>query len=346
MRSMVGHRLLRVILVGSLLLYLQGCYYMQAARGQFEVMRKRESITEVIGSDATSPELAARLRLVDEARNFSITELGLPNNNSYRSYADLERDYVLWNVIAAPEFSLEPKRWCYPIVGCVSYRGYFSETSARRKAGELGDAGYDVVFGGIAAYSTLGRFSDPILNTMMHWDDVDLVAVMFHELAHQLIYVKDDSGFNESFATAVEEFGLERWLASRGQQAEIAEYHMRRDLNERLMQLVVAARDDLEAIYTAELDVATRRERKRQRLAMLSHDAHSVFESEGRSAPKWWSDDLNNARLATMTMYQGLLPAFRRLLDGCGNDLACFYAEVKSLSKLDKQARDVRLNAA
>ena len=198
-----------------MLLMLSGCYYTQAARGQMEISRKREPIEDIVASDESPPDLVAQLTVVSEARQFSIDILGLPDNDSYRSYADLERDYVVWNIVAVPEFSLQAKTWCYPIVGCVSYRGYFSQDKAQKKADDLRDDGYDVALGGVAAYSTLGRFSDPILNTMMHWGEADLVAVMFHELAHQVLYIKDDTEFNESFATAVEEIGMQRWLATR-----------------------------------------------------------------------------------------------------------------------------------
>ncbi|MDH3546776.1 MAG: aminopeptidase [Gammaproteobacteria bacterium] len=342
MKPIFGHRFASVAIVSGLAVWLSGCYYMQAARGQFEVMRKREPISEVINAEETPVEIADRLRILEQARQFSIDELGLPDNNSYRSFADLERDYVLWNVIAAPEFSLEPKRWCYPVVGCVSYRGYFDEDAARRLGDKLTKDGYDVVVGGVAAYSTLGRFSDPILNTMLHWEDVDLVAVMFHELAHQVVYVKDDTGFNESFATAVEEIGIERWLMDAGRESEVAAYNERRSLQQRLMALVAATRIDLEDIYTLTSD-ADRRLRKRQRLTQLSGDARLEFEAANRKLPEWWSEDLNNARLATMTLYQGLLPKFHALLAQCTNELECFYTEVEALSQLDKDARDARL---
>ncbi len=338
-------RLARAFILVAALLSLSGCYYMQAARGQLEVMRKREPISEVIAADETPEELAARLRLIEQARQFSIDELGLPDNGSYRSFADLERNYVVWNVVAAPELSLDPKQWCYPIVGCVSYRGYFSEDKARRLGEDLSADGYDVLVGGVAAYSTLGRFDDPILNTMMHWDDVDLVAVMFHELAHQVIYIKDDSGFNESFATAVEEFGIERWLAHRNTEAEISRYYGRRDLQRELMQLVAGTRDDLEEIYGSGAPEPDMRSQKQRRLAQLTAAAQQAYAAAERPAPAWWRDDLNNARLASMTLYHGLLPAFRALLAQCDGDLTCFYAEARTLSELAPAARAARLAA-
>lgn len=338
-------RVARILSVAAILLLHAGCYYMQAARGQLEVMRKREPIAEVVNADDTSVELAGRLRLVEGARQFSIDELGLPDNGSYRSYADLERDYVVWNVIAAPEFSLQARKWCYPIVGCVSYRGYFSEAAARRKADELVGDGYDVAFGGVAAYSTLGRFSDPVLNTMMHWDDTELVAVMFHELAHQLLYIKDDSGFNESFATAVEEIGIERWLEAVGRSDELRAYGERRELGRQSMQLLEDARADLERIYISLPNDAAKRMAKGERLARLAADVRSVYAAVGRAVPGWVGEDLNNARLVSINLYHGRLREFRGLYAQCARDLGCFYARAAALAELDESARNSALDA-
>jgi predicted aminopeptidase len=330
MIPMIDNRLTQAAAFIICMASLSSCYYTQAARGQLEVMRKREPIADVIADSDTSTELADRLRLVEEARSFSVSDLGLPDNDSYRSYADIERDFVVWNVFAAPEFSLEAKQWCFPVAGCVSYRGYFSEQAAHREATRLEGKGFDVSVGGIAAYSTLGKFDDPILNTMMHWEDVDLVATMFHELAHQLLYVKGDSGFNESFATAVEEFGIERWLASRGLDAEMAKYLDSRELRRRLIQLVDAARSDLMEIYAASLDAGTMRSRKKVRLDLLKAEVAREFEASGRRLPAWVGDGLNNARLASMTLYQGRLQEFRELLAECDDDIRCFYVAARA----------------
>jgi predicted aminopeptidase len=306
---------------------------MQAARGQLEVMNKREPIDELITAQGTPEELAVRLALVLEARQFSIDELHLPDNDSYRSYADLERDYVVWNVFAAPEFSLQPRSWCYPVVGCVSYRGYFAEDNARKEAMQLQHDGFDVAVGGVAAYSTLGKFSDPILNTMMHWDNTDLVAVMFHELAHQLLYKKDDSAFNESFATAVEEVGIERWLAARGQEQEFDSYRDKRELRNRLIEHMRLAREDLGGIYSSSLDDTAKRTRKAARLAQLAQVLRGEFASRGDETPSWVNKNLNNARLASMNLYHGRLDEFRRLLAQCDQDIQCFYERASALSE-------------
>ncbi|NIA27744.1 MAG: aminopeptidase [Desulfobulbaceae bacterium] len=329
MIPMIDSRLTSTAVLVICIASISGCYYAQAARGQLEIMRKREPITAVIADAGTSTELADRLRLVEEARSFSVIELGLPDNDSYRSYADVERDYAVWNVFAAPEFSLEAKQSCFPVVGCVSYRGYFSEHAARREAARLRNRGFDVSVGGIAAYSTLGKFDDPVLNTMMQWDDTDLVATMFHELAHQLLYVKGDSAFNESFATAVEEFGIERWLASRGLDAEMAEYLESRELRQRLMQFIEAARVDLAETYATPLDVNTKRSMKSARLDTLKTEVMREFEASGRRVPAWIDEGLNNARLASMVLYQGRLPEFRELLAECDDDIRCFYVAAR-----------------
>ncbi len=333
MISMFDRRLTRVAIVAALLVSLTGCYYLQAARGQLELMRKRESIDGLINAQTTPADLIGRLQLVQDARIFSIVKLGLPDNDSYRSYADIEREYVVWNVVAAPEFSLSAKRWCFPVAGCVNYRGYFSEQAARREAARLEQQGYDVAVGGVAAYSTLGKFSDPVLNTMMRWDDIGLVAVMFHELAHQLLYVKGDTAFNESFATAVEEFGIERWLASREPGPGAEAYRERQQLRQRLMQIVAAARSDLDEIYSSQSGVDQKRSRKRHRLERLTADLHVELEKSGDARPNWLRAGLNNARLASLFMYHGRLPEFRLLLANCNGDIQCFYSRAKELAE-------------
>lgn len=337
--------MLRLLTVMFLCLPLTGCYYLQAASGQWEVMRKREPLHEVIEDPGTSAELAARLRMLSEARDFSIAELGLPGNRSYRSYTALDRDYVVWNVFAAPEFSLEAKQWCYPVAGCASYRGYFSEHAAIRESQRLAADGYDVAIGGVAAYSTLGNFNDPILSTMMRWDDVDLVAVLFHELAHQVVYVKDDTSFNESFATAVEEIGVKRWLESRGEDLRMADYLGGRELQQSLLALVENARIALLPLYESELDVEEKRVRKRELLKQLARDAAAEIELRGKGSSTWLTGELNNARLISMALYEGRLPAFRALYSGCEENLACFYEEVRKFAEMDIETRDAALSA-
>lgn len=336
-------RMAKTSLLVALCLVNAGCYYMQAAVGQWQVLRKSEPIGDVIAGDDTSEEIADRLRLVQAARRFSIDHLGLPDNDSYRSYADIERDFVVWNVFAAPEFSVQPRQWCFPVVGCVSYRGYFSKDAAYREAERLKEDGYDVSVAGVSAYSTLGNFNDPVLSSMLQWDDIQLVGVLFHELAHQVLYVKGDTAFNESFATAVEEFGLEQWLGSRGRPADILTYRQRRQLRRDLMALVAAARNDLRDHYAAAISDEQKRGLKASRLQQLQAAAAARLEESGRSASGWLRGELNNARLASMTLYEGWLPAFRALFQRCTQDIQCFYVEAEKLSRLEQSARNARL---
>jgi len=320
-------------MLAAALLTMSGCYYVQAARGQLEINRKREPIEEVVAAADSTPELVAQLQLINEARRFSIDELQLPDNDSYRSYADLERDYVVWNIVAVPEFSTTAKSWCYPVVGCVSYRGYFSEETARQKADELRADGYDVALGGVAAYSTLGKFDDPVLNTMLHWGDEDLVAVMFHELAHQVLYVKDKTEFNESFATAVEEIGMERWLERRGETDLLDDWRSRRALRADFTELVGMARADLKTLYASQRSVAEKRAMKQARLEAFAASATQLYANAGRAAPGRLQSELNNARLVSTTLYHGQLLEFRELLDECDGDLPCFYSEATRLAE-------------
>jgi predicted aminopeptidase len=323
---------------------LPACYYVQATRGQIEVLSKREPIDEVLASPDTAEELRRRLGLVQEARRFSIDELYLPDNKSYRSYSDLERDFVVWNVFAAPEFSLEAREWCYPIVGCVSYRGYFSEEAANGEADKLRRKGFDVAVGGVPAYSTLGNFSDPVLNTMMRWDDVKLVSTLFHELAHQVLYIKDDTAFNESFATAVEEIGIERWLETNGRQEDMARYRAQKDQHRRLVGLVNAAKLDLADYYGREVDPDTMRNLKSVRLEQLSADVRRELRAAGRNENHWLTRDLNNARLLPMSLYDGQVPAFLALYADCDSDLQCLYEQAGMIATLEPAMRQARLD--
>jgi len=335
----------RTLLVLLFAVSLSGCYYMQAARGQLSVLGKRVPIDEVIEDPATPDELTRRLQLIREARAFASDELGLPDNDSYRSYSDLERDFVVWNVSAAPEFSVAAKTWCFPVVGCVGYRGYFSQAAAERKAEQLKRRGYDVFVGGVTAYSTLGRFEDPVLNTMLRWEDNRIVAVLFHELAHQVLYIKDDTPFNESFASAVEEFGIERWLEQRGEAERFAAWQRQNTLQKSMTGRVLAARDELEVLYASALSPEEMRERKRERLELLRSELREVLDAEGISAPDWLDMPLNNARLANWAAYESRVPAFRQLFADCDERFECFYAESRRLSELDAPERNRELDA-
>src|SRR5215467_3389366 len=238
-----------VLLASALCGPLAGCYFMQAATGEYRLLHARVPIPALIADPKTPATLRVRLEGVRAAREFASRELGLPDNGSYRSYADIGRRFVVWNVVAAPEFSLQPKRWCFPVAGCVAYRGYFQERRARNLALELEARGFDVVVEGVPAYSTLGRFADPVISSMLGYDDDELAATIFHELAHQLIYVRNDSEFNEAFATTVEEVGLTRWLEHQGAAQRIERFHTEQQREAALLALLQPARARLAALY-------------------------------------------------------------------------------------------------
>lgn len=326
------------------ILQIEGCYYLQAIRGHSDLMSRRRPMTEVIADNDSPAELKGKLELVIEARDFAVSDLLLPDNDSYRSYADLEREFVVWNVFAASEFSLEPKTWCYPVAGCVAYRGYFREASARDLGKKLNDQGFDVAVGGVSAYSTLGRFSDPVLNTMMQWSDVQLVSTMFHELAHQKLYVKGDSAFNESFATAVAEIGVERWLEARGESDRLSSYNDQKLLRRSMMELVAPARDALATLYEQHIDAEAMRLRKAEILDELSASAEALIDANGMPVGNWLAAPLNNARLVSLNLYEGRLGAFKAILEECRNDLDCFYTRAEELANLSHEERNVRLN--
>jgi predicted aminopeptidase len=319
-----------------------GCYLLQSAQGQLALMSKREPISRVIDQPSTPPALRAQLEAVAEIRDFASRELGLPDNGSYRSYADVGRRYVVWNVVAAPEFSVDAKEWCYPIVGCVAYRGYFVEARARRFGARLRGEGLDVMVGGVAAYSTLGHFNDPVLNTMMGWNDVELAGIIFHELTHQLLYVPNDSSFNEALATTVEEEGVRRWLHARGRDADLAAHLVQQDHYAKVIDLLTATRADLRAVYASGLSPDLEREKKRAAFAALRSSFALLKAGWGGHAPfeSWFDEDLNNAHLASIATYFNCVPGFQRELGAVGGDLTAFYSRVHELAKLDQEARD------
>jgi predicted aminopeptidase len=322
-----------------------GCYLLQSAEGQLALMSKREPITQVIDKPSTPPKLRAQLRSVRSIRDFASHELGLPDNGSYRKYADIGRAYVVWNVVAAPEFSVEPKKWCFPIVGCVGYRGYFAEAKARRFAAGLHAQGFDVVVGGVAAYSTLGHFDDPILSTMVNWDDVELAAIIFHELTHQLLYVRNDASFNEALATTVEEEGVRRWLQQQGREQDLAEHLLQQKRYLQVIALMSETRERLRALYALGLPLPLMRERKRETFEALRESYAALREQWGGHAPfdAWFGQDINNAHLASIATYFACVPGFERELKAAGGDLPAFYRRVRDLAKLDQSQRDLRV---
>lgn len=329
-----------------LLLPLAGCgtvgYYAQAVSGHLELMAAREPLPEVIADPATPPAVRERLELAQAAREFAVTELGLPDNGSYTSYVQLDRSAVVYNVYAAPEFSLEPKRWCFPVAGCVVYRGYFARADAERSAARLEAEGWDTWVGGAAAYSTLGRFEDPVLSSMLYRDDARLAGLLFHELAHQRLYIEDDSAFNEAFATAVEEEGVRRWLERHGGEPALERWRESRRRAEAFQYLLARTRAELQALYASGSSAPELRAGKAAAFAGLRQEYAALKASWGGWAgyDRWFEAPLNNARLIPSATYRGLVPAFRLLLAEAGGDLEAFYAECARLGALSQADRD------
>ena len=334
-----------VILVLGL---ISGCesivYYGQAAQGQMSLLLARESIAERL-SQPTIPDAERRkLQLVLDARAFAEQTLLLEAGESYLSYVELDRPFVLWNVFAAPEFSTSPVNWCYPIAGCVSYRGYFAETAAQHAAERLAEDGFDVYSGGVDAYSTLGWFADPLPSSVLRRSEQGLVGLLFHELAHRRVYVPGDTTFNESFATFVEQEGLRRWLQVNAQSAAQEEVSQQLALADstqgQFVALVTRYRDRLTALYAESLEPMQMRARKdaiRQEL----RDEYAVLRDQWGYAgyDRWFAGPLNNAQLSTVASYNELVPAFAALLDGVGGDLERFYGRVMALAESPEEER-------
>jgi predicted aminopeptidase len=337
-----------VILVAVVLTACSPAYVLQAARGQMDLMRAARPLETVLQDPATPAAVRQQLLVADSALVFARTALQLPRFPTYRRYADLRRPFVVWNVVATDEFSLEPRQWCFPVSGCLSYKGYFREQAARDEARDLALSGADVHVGGVSAYATLGWFDDPLLNTMLGRSDSALAGLLFHELAHQLIYVADDSEFNESFASLVELEGKRRWLASRRDDGTLARLSRQELQREQVLALLDGLREELATIYgNGQSDVA-RRAAKAAALAAVRRRYSELRATWQEPAlfDDWFASDLNNARLAALATYAGLQPSFAALLQHCQGDLARFYSAVRRLGALPENARRVELGAA
>ena len=316
--------------VASLLaaLMLPGCetlaYYAQAIGGQLSLMARARPLETLLADPATPQSLHERLALARSIREFAVRELKLPDNRSYRSYAELDRPYAVWNVVAAPEFSLAPVQSCFPVAGCVSYRGFFAREDAERYAEGLRMTGHDVYVHGVPAYSTLGRFDDPLLSTFIGYSDAELARLVFHELAHQVVYVKGDSTFNESFAVTVEREGLRRWLAATGSTSDLEEFFELQKRKETFLSEIGQSRTRLRALYGTPLAPEKMRERKK-----LESDA---LRENLRGNAGFKNVSPNNAFLASFATYSQLVPAFEKLLAEQGGDLERFYARVRELA--------------
>jgi len=326
---------------------LNGCstleYYGQLAEGQWQLLRARQPVDQVIADPASSPRLRARLAHAEQARVFASNQLKLPDNRSYRLYADLQRPYVVWNVFATPELSLQPVTHCFPVAGCVAYRGYYRQGAARGTAALMRQQGLDVYVSGVEAYSTLGWFDDPILSSMVGWGDERLATLIFHELAHQRFYVQDDTEFNESFATFVEQEGTRQWRAARGLAAIGAEQSLQSD---QFTRLVLASRERLQAIYAGPLDDAHKRAAKQAEFERLRGEYKQVRDSQWNGDKRydaWIYAPLSNAKLLPFGLYDQWVPAFAALFREVNGDWGVFYERVEALGRLPIKERKAAL---
>ncbi len=348
-------RVLRYLSLACAVLVLPGCatlsYFWQAFNGQMELRRLSRPVEEVLADSATGADLKRKLAYAQRARDFASRELGLPDNRSYRLYADLKRPYVVWNVFAAPELSLTMKTSCFPVAGCVPYRGYFAKDDADAHAAELRAGGDDVYVGGVPAYSTLGWFDDPLLNTFVRYPELEIARLIFHELAHQVAYAQGDTSFNESYAVAVEEEGIKRWITGNATPEELARHTTFKARQHDLIATLMRARTWLEGAYAAGGDDAARRAAKAQAIAALQADyltlkaGWKLTEEEAKRYDDWFYRDLNNARLGSVAVYTEHVAAFARLIAEDGGDMQKFHARVKALAALPRDERKQRLTA-
>ena len=330
---------------------LTGCatvdYYAQSVTGHLGLMYRARPIETVIAAPDIEPHLAARLRTALDIRDFASDALGLPANASYRRYVDLDRRFVVWNVVAAPELSLVPRRWCFLVAGCLSYRGYFSESAAESHAGALEAAGWDVTVAGVRAYSTLGWFADPLLSSMVDLPEYLLAGIVFHELAHQRLYVPGDTEFNESFAVVVERAGVSRWIEVAGRPGLSERYRIAAARRAAFLALVHGARRDLEAVYASSRSDAEKRAAKARRVERL-RARYAALRTGWRDGPvydAWFERRVNNAAIALVSTYDRWVPALESLLARCGGDLRAFYRASDALAALAPAERRARLEA-
>jgi len=330
---------------------LGGCssaeFYWQGISGQFDLLRRAQPIPEVLDS-AQDPTTKHKLERVLAIREYASRELGLPDNDSYRRYSDLERRYVLWNVFATPALSLAPRQWCFPIAGCVNYRGYFAEADAHEEAARLAASGDDVHIGGVPAYSTLGYFADPMPSTFLRYPDYEIARLIFHELAHQVAYAKDDTVFNESFAVTVEEEGVRRWLAAQHDPELNRQFTISEHYREDFSALIERTRAKLATLYQSNADDTDKLRAKAAVFEAMRADYARLKQTWGGTAAydSWFAQGPNNASVAAVGLYTQKVPQFQALLAACGGDLPTFYARVKVLAAQPKAERERALDNA
>jgi predicted aminopeptidase len=357
--KIVRRKKLLLVLSLALIAAVSGCrtigFYAQAIKGQYQIFAHQELIEKLITDPQTPAKLREQLQLVQQLRSFAKDQLKLPVDGHYRKYVDLHRPYVVWNVQAAPQFSLQPRTWWYPLVGSLEYRGYFSEKGARKYAAHYAKRGDDVYVDGVEAYSTLGWFKDPVLNTFIDRNEPELAEVIFHELGHQRVFARGDTDFNEAYATTVGQEGARRWLRASGKTNLLARYEIALRRNDQFVHLIMSTREELKKVYgdtldkdgkvkaagTPPLPPAQLKAAKERVFAELRGNYQQLKAGWGGYAgyDEWFARELNNAQLNTIANYYDFLPAFQRVLEMNGNDMEKFYVEVERLSKLSKDER-------
>ena len=317
-------------------------YYGQAIGGQMEILRKRQPISKMVEDPDTPDALRKKLQFILAVRSFAEQKLQLSANDNYLSYVALDRPYVVWNVFAAPEFSLTPKTWCFPIVGCVSYRGYFAEAQAQRFGDALAQEGYDVFIGGATAYSTLGWFDDPVLSTFLSLSEPDIAALIFHELAHGILYVKDDTAFNESFATTVEQEGLRRWQAAAHDPGSYEKWLHKQQQYGMFTALISKYRTQLDALYESNLSAGAKRTQKAVLFDQMRTEFNNLKSAYASMAAYdvWFDHPINNAQIISVSAYHDWVPAFSRILYESGGDLTKFYQKCRDLAEIEASQRN------
>ena len=333
----------------SLLLVIfivSGCeslgYYAHVSKGQLDMMWGRQDIEQLIKEDETPVQLKQQLQTIKAIRQYSVDVLALPDNGSYLSYIDIGRPYAVWNVFAANELESTAKQWCFPVAGCVSYRGYFKQELAEQYAQGLKVQGYDIYVAGVPAYSTLGWFDDPSLSSFVYWQDWRLAALIFHELAHQQLYLAGDTAFSESFAKAVESLAVSQWLRDSGQLIQLEQYRRFTSMNTEFSQGLLQLRKDLAELYQRPLSNEAKRVKKQQLITRYQTEVYQQFKRKWQSHiyDRWVEEGINNAKLLTISSYYQWQTAFEHLYQQQSGDWRAFYHQVKQLSQLPRLQRE------
>jgi predicted aminopeptidase len=321
-------------------------YYWQTITGHLSILQRAEPVGSLLAQADLDDRTRQRLELASRIRRFAVTDLGLPDNGSYTRFADIKQPFVTWGVVAAPELSLRLTQWCFPVAGCVTYRGYYSLEAAEAYAAGLAAQGLDVQINGVPAYSTLGWLDDPLLSTFINYPDAEVARLIFHELSHQVVYVPGDSMFNESFASTVEQLGVERWLGLHGTPEQRLAYRQQRLRRDGFLELLGRHRDKLAAVYAARIPDDEKREGKRRAFEALKAEYQQMRQGPWAGFAgydRWFSRPLGNAHLGSIATYTTWVPVFRQLFDESGEDFARFYLKVGELAALDRAERQAFL---